>query len=191
MIDCAGLILAGGRGRRLQGVDKGWARWRGRTLIEHVVLRLRPQVGALIISANRNQDRYRMLTTQVVADADPDAFAGPLSGICAGLHACPSEWLAVVPCDAPLLPLDLVARLLAAGRDREAAYVELDTGIEPLFCVLRASLGLRLQSSFAAGERSAQVWLRSIAAVAVPCADRSAFSNINTPADLSETAATS
>jgi len=191
MIVCAGLILAGGRGLRLQGADKGWAQWRGRALIEHVVYRLRPQVGALMISANRNQDRYRMLTPVVVADADPEAFAGPLAGICAGLRACPSEWLAVVPCDAPLLPLDLVGRLLAAGRGRAAACVELETGVEPLFCVLRASLAPRLQTSLAAGERSAQAWLRSIAAVAVSCADRSAFSNINTPADLSDTASTS
>src|SRR5512134_30781 len=98
-----GLVLAGGRGERMGGADKGWVQYRGRPMIEWVVERFRPQVGQLLISANRNLERYAALA-HVVADSDSgatDAYAGPLAGVLAGLHCAQTDWIAIVPCDAP------------------------------------------------------------------------------------------
>ncbi len=111
--DVTGLILAGGEGRRMGGVDKGWVLWHDRPLVVWVQERLRPQVGSLLISANRSLERYAALGLPVVRD-DVPGFAGPLAGIAAGLAAAPTDWLVTAPCDSPLLPRDLVARFRSA-----------------------------------------------------------------------------
>ena len=107
-----GIVLCGGRGRRLQGADKPLLHWRGETLVAQVLRRLRPQVKRIIISANRNLDTYGRLAP-VVADALP-GYQGPLAGIAAALGNCPTPWAVVCPGDAPLIPADLVERLVAA-----------------------------------------------------------------------------
>ena len=107
-----GIVLCGGRGRRLQGADKPLMHWRGEALAAQVVRRLRPQVAGMLISANRNLDAYRRLAP-VVADALP-GHQGPLAGIAAALERCATPWAAVCPGDAPLIPRDQVQRLAAA-----------------------------------------------------------------------------
>ena len=107
-----GIVLCGGRGRRLQGADKPLLRWQGETLVSRVVQRLRPQVDGILISANRNLDAYRRLAP-VAADELPD-FQGPLAGIAATLGQCATPWAVVCPGDAPLIPMDLVEHLAAA-----------------------------------------------------------------------------
>ena len=117
--DVTGLILAGGRGSRMGGVDKGLQPYAGRALAAHAVERLQPQVARLMINANRNLDSYRLLC----ADVWPDelcGYPGPLAGMLAGLAHCTTELMATVPCDAPHFPDDLVARL-AGGLQVESA----------------------------------------------------------------------
>jgi molybdenum cofactor guanylyltransferase len=179
--EITGLVLAGGRGQRMGGVDKGWVDYRGRPLIEIVVERFAPQVGPLVISANRNLERYRAVTavTAVVADVD-GSFEGPMAGVLAALAITRTSWLAVVPCDAPLLPVDLVHRLAGSlGPQRRAACARTERGLEPLFAIMSRELHAELRTFFAAGGRSIRGWLESCGAVPVDF-DDAAFRNVNT-----------
>jgi len=185
-----GLILAGGRGQRMGGLDKGLQPWRGRPLVDHAIARLAPQVGALMISANRNAAAYAARAAQVLADASGD-FPGPLAGVLAGLRAARTPWVAVVPCDAPQLPLDLVERLAQGLGEGRAAVVQRDLGaagvrLEPVCCLLSTALADDLAAYLAEGGRKVEGWL---ARHATPVrfdrpGDAAAFVNINTPGDL-------
>ncbi len=106
-----GLILAGGAGRRVQGRDKGLIDWQGRPLVDHVAQRLRPQVDRLLISCNRNVEQYARFADNTVSDTRRD-FQGPLAGIEAAIPLLDSDFLVVVACDTPMIPTDLVVRLL-------------------------------------------------------------------------------
>ena len=108
-----GLVLAGGRGSRMGGVDKGLQSYHGVPLALHALLRLAPQVGSAMINANRNLAAYESFGVPVWPDALPD-FAGPLAGFLAGLEHCETPYLVTLPCDSPLFPEDLVARLAQA-----------------------------------------------------------------------------
>ena len=183
--DITGLILAGGRGQRLGGVDKGLQPWRGTPLVDHALARLAPQVRSVMISANRNPDAYASRGVRVLADASDD-FPGPLAGILAGLRAAPTPWLAVVPCDSPSLPRDLVERLAHGLGDARGAVVQRNERLEPVCCLLSTSLGDDLQGYLAEGGRKVEGWVaRHAAPVAFDRADdAAAFANINTPDDL-------
>jgi molybdopterin-guanine dinucleotide biosynthesis protein A len=181
-----GLVLAGGRGLRMGGVDKGLAAWRGEPLIEHVLRGLRPQVAQVTISANRNLEAYHALAP-VIADPDPTAFDGPLVGVLAVLCAVQTDWLAVVPCDLPLLPNDAVARLAAAldepGGTR-AAYAVPAGQKHSLVCLLHRSLAPVLGRFVADGGQRVSAAYQALGALAVPFADAQAFINLNATADL-------
>ena len=187
-----GLILAGGRGQRLGGVDKGLQPWRGLPLVDHALARLAPQVLEVMISANRNAAEYARRATRVLGDASDD-FPGPLAGILAGLRAASTPWLAVVPCDSPRLPHDLVERLARGVGDARGAVVQRDHGdgglrLEPVCCLLSTSLADDLARYLADGGRKVEGWVSSHA-VPVPfdrADDASAFANVNTPADLED-----
>jgi molybdenum cofactor guanylyltransferase len=181
-----GLILAGGLGRRMGGVDKGLQLYAGRPLAAHVIERLSPQVGTLLISANRNPESYAALGHPVVADRI-DGFAGPLAGIHAGLSACTTALLATAPCDSPHLPLDLVARLRAALllADAEIAMAATATGLHPTFLLLRREVLPSLAAYLADGRHRMQEWCRSRAHCIVDFSDEQAFANINTLEELS------
>ncbi len=112
-----GLILAGGQGSRMGGVDKGLQLLRGQPLVEHAIARLQPQVGSIAISANRNADLYRRYGFPVYGDhgdSPEPTFAGPLAGIATGLAAVSTDWMLIVPCDAPRFPLDLADAFIEA-----------------------------------------------------------------------------
>jgi molybdenum cofactor guanylyltransferase len=185
-----GLVLAGGRGQRLGGLDKGLQPWRGLALVDHALARLAPQVGTVVISANRNAALYATRAARVLPDASHD-FPGPLAGILAGLRAASTPWLAVVPCDAPRLPLDLVARLAGAVAGARGAVVQRDHGpqglrLEPVCCLLSTALADDLAHYLAEGGRKVEGW---VARHATPVlfdrpGDAQAFANVNTPADL-------
>lgn len=177
-----GLILAGGRGARMGGRDKGWVTYRGRPLIEHAIERLRPQVQALAISANRNLDAYRALGVPVIAD-DPEfgAYAGPLAGILAGLRSVGDGWLAVVPCDAPALPRDLVGRLRSANGPAVAFAA---ARVQPLFCLLPTDCAPSLAAYLKRGGRKVEAWLDEVGVARVAFDDPAEFANLNTPQDL-------
>ena len=183
--DITGLILAGGRGSRMGGVDKGLQTLDGMPLVAHVLERLQPQVGAVLINANRHLDAYAAFGCPVIADAD-GSFAGPLAGLLAGLQQCTSEWLLSVPCDSPRLPGDLAARLSAVEAD-VVVPVTADGRIQPVFCLLRRSLSAELDRYLSAGGRKVESWLLAQDHRLMPFdrpGDEQAFFNANTRAEL-------
>jgi molybdopterin-guanine dinucleotide biosynthesis protein A len=197
--DITGLILAGGLGRRMGGIDKGLHPWRGRPLVHHVLQRLAPQVGRITINANRNLGEYAALGHPVHPDAQaPDGaipYAGPMAGLLAGLNTCQTDWLVSVPCDAPLLPTDLVERLLAAvaatndpAPPRLAVAVSRDGNSplqpQPVFCLLHISLRASLADWVNSGQSKVMMWLRQEGCAQAVFDSSEAFFNANTLDDL-------
>lgn len=183
--DVTGLIFAGGLARRMEGREKGLLPLRGRPLIRHVLERLEPQVGAVLINANRRREDYAAFGPPVVADL-LEGFPGPLAGLQAGLQACRTPLLATAPCDAPLLPTDLIDRLSAAlaASDAPAAAASTDGRLQPTFLLCRREVLAGLVRYLTGGGRSVHGWLEQIGTVPVAFADAGAFANINTPEEL-------
>lgn len=188
--DITGLILAGGRGSRMGGIDKGLQNFRGVPLAMHALLRLAPQVGEVMVNANRNLGAYESLGVPVWPDALPD-FAGPLAGFLTGLEQCQTPYLATVPCDTPLFPSDLVARLAQAleAEDAEIAMAATrgadgEAQVQPVFCLMRTALMESLLQFTQDGGRKIDRWTAQHRCVVVPFDDEAAFSNANTPAEL-------
>ena len=191
MKNVTGLILAGGRGERMGGADKGWVMVDGRPLIVSVVDRFAPQVGHLLISANRNIERYAALGEVVEDDTAPvngERFAGPLIGVLSALRHARTDWVAIVPCDAPHLPSDLVQRLTSATLDTGAiaACARVCGRLQPLFAVVKISNVEQFASAISAGERAMHRWLESLNAIAVDFDDAQAFVNVNTMPDIDQ-----
>ena len=185
-----GLVLAGGRGSRMGGVDKGLQTFQGMPLALHALLRLQPQVGQVMINANRNIGAYEALGVPVWPDAEAD-FAGPLAGMQAGLEHCETDWLVTVPCDTPRFPSDLVTRLAeAAARDDAeiaiAATREGDGSLQahPVFCLMRAQLLEHLAAFLSAGQRKIDRFTATRRSVQVVFDDPAPFFNVNTLAEL-------
>lgn len=190
MKDVTGLILAGGRGQRMGGADKGWALYRGRPLIVSVIERFAPQVGPLVISANRNVDRYSNLGSVVedVTDLNTESFAGPLIGVLSGLQRARTEWTAIVACDAPDLPSDLVQRLMYATSNTGAvaACARAEGHLQPLFAIVKSNTSDGLAAAIIGGERAMHRWLASIGVLPVDFDDARAFANINQLTDTDQ-----
>ena len=181
-----GVVLAGGMGRRMGGVDKGLQAFAGQPLVARVIARLAPQVDRLLINANRNVDRYAAYGHPVVGDAI-GGFAGPLAGLHAALAAAGTPLVATVPCDAPFLPEDLVSRRFSALTAANAQIAVARTGDQPhpVFCLCRRDLLDDLTAYLQAGERKFERWYRPLAAVDVDFSDvADAFANINTIEEL-------
>jgi molybdopterin-guanine dinucleotide biosynthesis protein A len=176
----AGGILAGGRGTRVGGADKGLLEWRGRRLVEHVLERLRPQVDAALINANRHIGTYAALGHPVVGDAVP-GFPGPLAGIGALLAASPAEWMLCVPVDVPGLPLDLGRRLSAARGGGHALRVAHDGQRRQVLCLLaHRSLAESAAAALARGDAAVHAWQDAVGVVEVDFGDvPTAFANLN------------
>jgi molybdopterin-guanine dinucleotide biosynthesis protein A len=184
--DICGLVLAGGRATRMGGVDKGLVELEGCTLVERVIDRLRPQVGPLLISANRNLARYRSFGFPVLLDAteDLEPFPGPLAGMLTGLRSSATPWVATAPCDAPYLPANLVAHLIEALAGGRAAVAYVGEQIQPMFSLLHVGLADDLALALAHGERRAEAWLRGIDAAPALFLTAESFANLNTLQDL-------
>jgi molybdopterin-guanine dinucleotide biosynthesis protein A len=183
-----GVVLAGGQGRRMGGVDKGMQRLRGKPLAAWVVDRLQPQVGRLMISANQNLERYAEFGCPVVTDQVP-GFAGPLAGLHAALSAAETPLVATAPCDSPFLPDDLVFRLFSAltAADADLAVARTFDQPHPVFCLCKRSQLSHLADFLASGERKFARWYATLNLVEVPFDDvATAFDNINTREELSE-----
>lgn len=192
--DITGLVLAGGRGARMGGVDKGLQDFEGQPLAWRAVERLRGQVGALMLNANRNLPDYARLGVPVQADETPD-FAGPLAGFMTGLAHCGTPWLVTVPCDTPHFPMDLVQRLARAleGGDARIAMASApeDDGArrpQPVFCLMHRDLLGSLRDFIADGGRKIDTWTAQHRAVLAPFGahgdDPRAFFNANTLDEL-------
>ena len=184
MRDVTGLILAGGHGRRMGGVDKGLTSLRGRPLIAWVLERLAPQVGELFINANQNLDQYRALGYPVVSD-EIGGFAGPLAGLQAGMRAARTAFVLTCPCDSPFLPMDLATRLFAALNGADLAVVKTGIWHQPVFALVRTALLPNLTAFLEKGGRKIDAWYATLKFVEVVFDDEeAAFSNINTPDEL-------
>lgn len=182
-----GLVLAGGQGRRMGGVDKGLALLDGHPMVEWVLQRFAPQVDHVLINANQNLERYAAFGHPVIADAI-GGFAGPLAGLHAGLSACRTPLLATTPCDSPFLPLDLVSRLAAALHQGDAQLAVAKTGPQahPVFCLTRREVLQSLTDFLAGGGRKIDAWYAALKVVEVGFDDEeAAFANINTRDELS------
>ncbi|HEX6734356.1 MAG TPA: molybdenum cofactor guanylyltransferase MobA [Azonexus sp.] len=181
-----GVILAGGLGRRMGGVDKGLQLLAGRPLAAHVAARLAPQVDELLINANQNAEAYAAFGHPVVADRIA-GFAGPLAGLHAALSAARHPLVATAPCDSPFLPADLVARLAAAlaDGDHDIAIARTLDQPHPVFCLCRQRLLPSLEAFLLAGGRRFSQWTDGLRSVEVNFDDQvGAFENINTRAEL-------
>jgi len=186
MIAVTGLVLAGGQGSRMGGVDKGLAPFRGRPLVAHVIERLAPQVDEILVNANRNPADYARFGHRVIADEIP-GFAGPLAGFERGLAHARGDLVATVPCDSPFLPADLVSRLRAALEAAGADLAVAKTGAQPhpVFCLMRRGVHASLAQFLASGQRKIDKWYAALAVVEVAFDDEpDAFANINTRDEL-------
>ena len=197
-LSITGLILAGGRGARMGGVDKGLQNFNGTPLTLHTLMRLQMQDAAtlseLMVIANRNLSAYESFGVQVWPDST-DGFAGPLAGFLTGLERCETDLLLTVPCDSPLFPLNLTQRLLDAliAEDAEiavAAAKEEDGSVraQPVFCLMRVSLLESLVKFMQTGGRKIDAWTAQHKTVLVPFdtddVDPRAFFNANTLEEL-------
>lgn len=181
--DITGIILAGGRGSRMGGEDKGLVALNARPMVEHVVARLRHQVGEMLISANRNQERYAVLGFRVVPDL-VGGYQGPLAGMASALQAATTPYVVTVPCDSPLIGDDLVPRLAAAlaRADADIAVAHDGERTHPVFLLLKRSLLPSLLAFLEAGERKIDLWFaRHRVALADFHDCPEAFVNVNSP----------
>ena len=179
-----GIVLAGGQGRRMGGVDKGLQLLHGKPMVAHVIARLVPQANEILINANQNLDVYARFGYRVVPDA-VDGFAGPLAGLHAGLSAASHPLALTVPCDSPFLPLDLVARLMKALKENDLAVARTGKQPHPVFSLVRASVLDHLAKFLAVGGRKIDAWYATLEVVEVSFDDEAdAFRNINTREEL-------
>ena len=184
-----GVILAGGRGTRMGGVDKGLVKLDGRPLVEHVIQRLQPQVPHIIISANRNLDEYARFGFAVVSDEVESNDAGPLAGILSALTHATTDYIVTVPCDAPRLPQDLAARLLLQlHRDRSRACMAHDgMRAQPIFALLHTSLKEDARRALRASEHKVGLWLQNLGGSTADFSDcAECFINLNTAENITE-----
>ena len=180
----AAVILAGGQGSRMGGADKGLIDYQGRPLVEWGLAALAPQVGEIVISANRNIERYAAYGYRVLPDTLPD-YPGPLAGVLAALQTVAADWLLVVPCDTPHLPADLVLRLLDAAQ-REGVPLAMaadDMRIHHSCFLVQADQRDHLADFLARGERAVRHWQAQLPSTTVHF-DAAAFANLNRPEDL-------
>ncbi|MGY8903353.1 MAG: molybdenum cofactor guanylyltransferase MobA [Burkholderiales bacterium] len=196
--DITGIVLAGGRGARMGGADKGMQNFNGTPLALHTLMRLQPQVGQVMVNANRNLAAYESFGVPVWPDTLSD-YAGPLAGFLTGLERCETPYLLTVPCDTPLFPQDLAERLMQA-LEAQDADIAMPTALEttaggstslrpqPVFCLLRAELLESLVAFTHGGGRKIDAWTAqhrvALVAFDAPGDSATAFANANTLAEL-------
>jgi molybdopterin-guanine dinucleotide biosynthesis protein A len=181
-----GVVLAGGQGRRMGGVDKGLTLLHDKPMVEWAIERFAPQVDELLINANQNLEKYAAFGYRVIPDRI-GGFAGPLAGLHRALSEASHALVATVPCDSPFLPLDLVARLHVAIRDNDARLAVARTGDQahPVFCLCKTNVLASLTRFLESGGRKIDAWYSALEVVEVRFDDQpQAFSNINTEAEL-------
>ena len=198
--DITGLILAGGRGSRMGGVDKGLQNFNGLPLALHTLMRLQIQVGRVMINANRNLSAYESFGAEVWPDVLAD-YPGPLAGFLTGLERCETPYLVSVPCDTPRFPLDLVTRLAAALEDQDADIAmaagpetdeqgQIKVRTQPVFCLLKVELLESLVKFTQGGGSKIDAWTAqhktAVVAFDQTGDDTLAFSNANTLAELKQ-----
>jgi len=185
-VTITGVILAGGRATRMGGRDKGLLPLNGLPMIQYVLKTLTPQVGEVLINANRHLDEYGQFGHKVVTD-EPAEFSGPLAGMAAALHNSQSDYVLSVPCDGPWVPPDLAQRLLAGlqQQGRKIAAAHDGQRLQPVFALIHRDLLPALEDYLAAGDRKLGLWVRQQQAALVDFSDQpEAFFNVNSPEEL-------
>ena len=180
------IILSGGRATRMNGVDKGLVLLQNKPLITHVVERLKPQVGEILINANREIAQYQTFGLKVLQD-ETDEFLGPLAGILLGLKHAKNEFVLSAPCDSPLLPADLAQRLLDDMLESrmDIAVASSYSNAHPVFCLMKKNVLPSLIAFLEAGERRVSAWQKSLNYIEVDFSDNAdGFINLNTFDDL-------
>lgn len=178
-----GVVLAGGRGSRMGGIDKGLVVLRGKPMVVHALEALRPQVGRLLINANRHLDQYKIFGCDVVPDA-LDGYLGPLAGLASTMQAAATPYVVTVPCDSPLLADDLVERLYRAlaRDDAEIGVAHDGERLHPVFALLKRELLPSLLGYLEAGDRKIDVWFARHKLAIADFSDRAdTFINVNNP----------
>jgi molybdopterin-guanine dinucleotide biosynthesis protein A len=185
-----GLILAGGRAQRMGGIDKGLIPFHGKPLIEFAISRLKPQVGTILINANRSITKYSHYGYPVLMDVTPD-FSGPLAGFSVGLKHCKTPYLLTSPCDSPLLPTDLAKTMSVELEDHNLELVfasskETDGKVwsQPVFCLMKSSLEDSLNAFLSKGDLKIDRWFKELRSGTVVFENPQAFANVNTPEEL-------
>jgi molybdopterin-guanine dinucleotide biosynthesis protein A len=185
-----GLILAGGRAQRMGGIDKGLIPFHGKPLIESAISRLKPQVGTILINANRSITNYSHYGYPVLMDERPD-FSGPLAGFLVGLKHCKTPYLLTSPCDSPLFPMDLAEQMAAEieGNNLDLVFAsskEYDGKIwaQPVFCLMKNNLYTSLDSFLSKGDLKIDRWFKELCSGTVVFESTQAFANVNTPEEL-------
>lgn len=179
-----GVILAGGQGSRMGGLDKGLIEWQGRPLIEHLIAAFQTQLSSLMINANRNQAIYQSYGFPVISDQTTD-YQGPLAGLFAAMRAVKTPYILTIPCDSFYLAPDFAARMLQALNVSTAPLVVAHDGeqLQPTYALVPIALLPNLEAFLANGERQLRAWYQQQRMATVNCGDIAImFQNINTPA---------
>lgn len=175
------VILAGGKGRRLGGQDKGLVEYQGKTLIKHVLDIITPQVDSIVINANRNQSNYSELGYKVLSD-DLSDFQGPLAGFAIAMQSCNTDFILTMPCDGPHLPDDYVSRLISEAKDNTTIVVAHDgERLQPVHSLIPVSLIDSLLSFLNSGDRKIDRWYAQNTMKTADFSDKpGVFFNVNT-----------
>jgi molybdenum cofactor guanylyltransferase len=192
--DIHAVILAGGEGRRMGGADKGLAMFHGQGLAQRAAMRVQGSVGRVSISANRNVAQYQALGYEVLSDG-LTSYEGPLGGVRAALRACTAPYLAVLPCDVPFFPEDIITQLagkLATSLSPIAMplVTQADGSVfpDPVFMLMHASVLLGLEDYFAAGGRKITTWAGKAGLALLPVDDALSFMDADTVQALADLA---
>jgi len=178
------VILAGGKGRRLEGQDKGFVEINNKPLIEYVIERIQPQVKSVMINANRNQQRYKNYGHPVISD-DLSDFQGPLAGIATAMNTAKTSHILTLPCDAPLIPDDLVSKMLSMLSKHAApdsiVVAHDGTRLQSIHALIPVFLLQNLQDFLNNGQRKVEDWYQQHSLISADFSDNAqAFRNINT-----------
>jgi molybdenum cofactor guanylyltransferase len=185
------VILAGGKGRRLEGQDKGLVIYKEKALIQHVIERIQSQVGGIVINANRNQETYASYGYPTISDKMSD-FQGPLAGFATAMKVVETDYIITLPCDGPSLPLDLVSRMLSKLNDYAdasncIAVAHDGEWLQPVHALIPVALIDSLEKFLANGDRKIDLWYTQHELVQVDFSDQpDAFFNINKKEQLGE-----
>jgi molybdopterin-guanine dinucleotide biosynthesis protein A len=182
--DISCIILAGGKGQRMGGIDKGLVPFKGKRLIEHAIERIKPQVDDIVISANRNLDQYKALGYAVHADQSEN-YDGPLAGIAGALPYCKHDRVMIIPCDMPSLPANLVSSMTQSTATARLVVIS-TAGKTQLVFLLHRSLMDSIDRYLAENQRSVMQWVDSVEHQTVEMAIENHFLNINTPGQLDD-----
>ncbi|MCZ4677311.1 molybdenum cofactor guanylyltransferase MobA [Citrobacter sedlakii] len=179
-----GVVLAGGKARRMGGIDKGLLELQGKPLWKHVADTLLSQLDSVMVNANRHLDRYRVGGLKVITDSLED-YPGPLAGMLSVFQQAEGDWFLFCPCDTPFIPDDLVARLRHQRHNAPVVWVHDGERDHPTIALVNRSVQPFLQQYLCSGERRVMVFMRQAGGHAVDFSDcKEAFVNVNTLEEL-------